>query len=121
MPKKQRLSRADFSKITSAKSRRYFGAYFSLSVVPFSPEKTLSEPKFACVVSKKAAKHAVDRNGIKRRCREAVRLATRGRPLAASLIFYAKKEAVGASYARIEQDVGALLSQLRPATSTASD
>jgi ribonuclease P protein component len=112
MPKRQRMTRADFSSIAPGASRRYFGALFSLSVS--SALNTIeNEPKCACVVSKKVAAHAVDRNLIKRRCREACRIAVKGMRSGHSLIFYAKKEAKGASYKDIEGDIKKLLAQIR--------
>jgi len=115
MPKRQRLSRADFSSINVAQSGRFYGTYFSLSVSSRSKDVMSAESKFSCVVSKKAAKKAVDRNGIKRRCREAVRKTTKstGEHTAPfSFVFYAKKEAMKVSYAEIEKDVRQLLTQV---------
>lgn len=107
------MSRADFSSIPSGRSRRYLGAYFSLAVSPLASIGAASMPKCACVVSKKAAASAVDRNLIKRRCREACRLAVKAAAAPCSLVFYAKKEAKGASYAEIEKDIRKLMSQAR--------
>lgn len=70
-----------------------------------------TEPRFACVVSKKVAKRAVDRNLIKRRGREAVRDALKKSAAApASYVFYAKKEALGAPYRDIAAEIRKLLS-----------
>jgi ribonuclease P protein component len=113
MPKRQRMTRADFSSMSVGKSRRFFGTYFSLSVTPFQAIMQANEPKYACVVSKKAAARAVDRNAIKRRCREAVRLAAKGPALSASFVFYAKKEARGVSYAEIAKDIRKLIAQAK--------
>jgi ribonuclease P protein component len=113
MPKRQRLSRADFASISAAKHRRFFGTYFSLSVAVLPVSDALHEPKFACVVSKKIATHAVDRNLVKRQCREAVRLAPKSIAMPVSLVFYAKKEAKGVSYKEIEDDGRKLLSQVK--------
>jgi ribonuclease P protein component len=106
MPKKYRLSRADFIALPRANSRRLHGAYFSLTVTPLSPE---SGVKTACVVSKKTAARAADRNKIERRCRESLRpiLARINTP--AALIFYGKREAVQASFGDIQKDINALL------------
>lgn len=108
MPKKYRLSRADFIRLPRA-ARRVHGNYFSLTGAPLP---SLGWAKVACVVSKKTAARAVDRNKIERRCREALRPLIKevGRPIA--LIFYAKHEAVHASFAAIRQDIQKLLERI---------
>ena len=117
MPKRQRLSRADFTALGAAKQRRFFGLYFSLSVgnLPLAKDtdQLIVEPRCACVVSKKVAKDATDRNLIKRRCREACRLETAELKMPVSLVFYAKKEAKGASYTEIQKDVSRLIAPLK--------
>jgi ribonuclease P protein component len=115
MPKRQRLSRADFTSLSAAKQRRFFGTCFSLSVasLPGSVAHNVEGPKCACVVSKKVAKSAAERNLIKRRCREALRPASSKLASSLSLIFYAKREARGASYAMLAEDVKRLLAQVK--------
>lgn len=71
-------------------------------------------PKFACVVSKKVASKAVERNLIKRRSRAALQKHLTG-TAPGSYVFYAKKDAAGASFASVEKDIKNLLSQLRGA------
>ncbi len=115
MPKKRRLSRAHFVALKGA--RRIHGTLFTLSVAPLpeaDPPLAGAVPagrqgKFACVVSKKVSAKAVDRNRIKRRCRESVRafLSTFREPLA--LVFTAKRVAGDASSADIAEDVRKLL------------
>ena len=75
MAHSQRLSHADFSLILKAKIRRVHGLFFSLSV---GEVVGVLGPKAACVVSKKVSLRAVDRNVVKRRCREVVRAQLRG-------------------------------------------
>jgi ribonuclease P protein component len=110
MPKHQRLSRVDFSSINTARLRRIHGAYLTLSVSEHV-KNPISKPKFACVVSKKIAARAVDRNRIRRRCREAFRTLCNGRTDPRSFICYAKKEAAAASYDDIRSDLRDLLSR----------
>jgi len=68
-------------------------------------------PRYACVVSKKVASHAVDRNLIKRYCREACRLLPTDSTPGYSFVLYAKKEAKGASFQEIQHDVKNLFEQ----------
>ena len=84
------------------------GAIFSLTVA-VSP--TGSVPKVSCVVSKKVSPHAVDRNRIKRRCRAAIAplLQTIRAPIIC--VFFARREAVTASYEDIQRDVCMLAEQ----------
>ncbi len=105
MPKKYRLSRADFIRLPKA-ARRVHGEYFSLTVTP-SP--LLGGPRAACVVSKKVSARSVDRNRIERLCRESLRPALAQMKTSAALVFYAKHEAQGASLAEIRQDILKLL------------
>jgi len=82
---------------------------FSLVATPL-PGSVLS--KFTCAVSTTVARKAVERNRVKRLCREAVRktLGKVKRPLA--LAFYAKREAREASYADIARDIETLIAKL---------
>lgn len=110
MPKKHRLSRADFVRISRGAGQRVHGTYFSLTATTLPPGNAV---KAACVVSKKISKRAIDRNKIERRVREVLR------PLIARiagphvLVFYAKREATAASYAEIERDIQKLIDRIR--------
>ena len=110
MPKKHRLSRADLARTRRAPARRARGEYFTLAVTALPAG---SSAKVACIVSKKIAKRAPDRNTIERRAREALRpLITHIRaPLA--LVFTAIRGAREASYAEIERDITKLLDKVR--------
>lgn len=108
MPKKYRLSRADWLRLPRP-TRRVHGSYFSLSVVPFpSP----GGPRVALVVPKKIAKRAVDRNKIERRCREALRPLMGNVQKSVALIFHAKREAREAAYAEVAADIRKMLRSL---------
>lgn len=108
MPKKHRLSRADFVHLLRP-ARRIHGNYFSLTA---TPSAVLTEPKVACVVSKKIAARAVDRNRVKRQCREALRPFIKEVQKPTALIFRAKREAVEATFAEIRQDIQKLLERI---------
>ncbi len=105
MPKGTRLSRNDFKQF-SRTSRRIAGRYFTL-VVSFGA--TGSGPKAACVVTKKIAARAVDRNLIKRRARAALHKALCDVKDPLMLAFYAKKEARDAPFPSISEDVQNLI------------
>jgi len=107
MPKKNRLSGAEIRSVRSP--RRFHGGLFSLSV---SPAETAAG--FACVVSKKVAVKAVDRNLIKRRVRAAI-YGSLKQAQPGSYMFHAKKQAKDASYIEIEQDVRTLMEHARGA------
>ncbi|HEY4516987.1 MAG TPA: ribonuclease P protein component [Candidatus Paceibacterota bacterium] len=106
MPKKHRLSHAEFS--SRAGGRRVHGALFALSIAPLPAGPT----KVSCVVSKKTALKAHDRNLLKRRCREVLRphIKTLKHPYA--LVLQAKKQARGASFSEIREDVENLVQSL---------
>lgn len=107
MPRKRSLARTDFLRHAGTRARRFHGALFSLSVSALP--SGARGPKCACVVSKKVSPKAVERNLIKRRCREAVRtpILTSNKPL--TLVFYAKREARGATFEEIRKDTTSLL------------
>ena len=84
----------------------------------FGKEKTSmdTDTKFAFVVSKKIHKRAVIRNRIKRLMRENIRLALKNNEFTEvnkflSIIFVAKKNAVGADYKTINNSINSLLSK----------
>jgi len=112
MPKHQRLSRVDFSSMNVARSRRFFGVYFTMLVSPQTGENITDKPKFACVVSKKIAVHAVDRNRIRRFCKEAFRMSPGSAHGATMIVFYAKKESKKATFAEVAADVKELVSKV---------
>ena len=111
MPKKHRLSNSDFRLIANARFRRERGKYFALSYGTIPGAKAVC-PRIACVVSKKVAARAIERNLIKRRCRDVARsfIADIEEPLA--LVFYAGRNARGASFSDTKQDISELFHKL---------
>lgn len=105
MPKKYRLSGEEIRKLSG---KRMHGRFFSLLVAPIAGQHA----KCACVVSKKVSAKAVERNKVKRRCRNALakRMPELTKPLA--LVLYAKREAKDAEFSEIERDVDVLFSKL---------
>lgn len=100
------LTNAELRRLKPKK--RLHGIVFSLSVAPLSAS---TRAKFACVVSKRIASRAVDRNTLKRRCRAALQ------PVSAQLspaayVFTAKREAAAASYAAVREDIQSLLGRI---------
>ena len=110
MPRKNSLTHADFVRADMAKFRRERGSLFILSFGVLAGQKP-TDLKVACVVSKKTAARAVDRNLIKRRWREAMRQCLPSAPAPSALVFYAMRPAGNASYADIKNDVGALVAR----------
>ena len=91
---------------TTRAARRVSGAFFSVSAT--SGGKTA---RFGVVVSKKVAAKAVDRNLIKRRFRASLLKHVRSAP-AGTYVFVAKRDAAGASFADIRNDIDTLVGRL---------
>ncbi|MDP3965298.1 MAG: ribonuclease P protein component [bacterium] len=110
MPRKNSLTHAEFLRAERAKFRRERGSLFILSFGVLAGQKP-RECKTACVVSKKTAARAVDRNVIKRRWRDAMRHCLPSAPAPSALVFYAMRPARNASYADIKNDVDMLIAR----------
>lgn len=108
MPRGTRLTRVGFKDFTS-RSRREHGRFFTLALVLRNDTKG---PRAACIVSKKVATRAVDRNLIKRRARAALAPALRGVSVSLSIALYAKKDALHASYKEVADDIAHLMSRV---------
>lgn len=111
MPRKNSLTHADFVRVEQAKFRRERGSLFILSY-GILPGQKLAELKVACVVSKKTAARAATRNLIKRRWRAAMLECLPAVPAPLTLVFYAMKPAVGASFTEIRIDIAALVARV---------
>ena len=100
-----RLTRAELAEVSEGKTRRLHGSFFSLAATPLAEG---ANSKFTCAVSVKVARKAVERNRIKRLCREAARSAIK-KDGHHAYVFYAKREARIASLAHITRDITFLL------------
>jgi ribonuclease P protein component len=107
MPKQSRLTREEIDTFFAGRPRRVSGLYFDLAFSP-RPEGV----KSACIVSKKTAPLAVDRNRVRRRVRNIliVRLPSL-RP--STLVFTARPGAVEAEHAAIVTDIESLVGKAR--------
>ncbi len=96
MPKEYRLSVADLKVFRP--ERRLAGEFFSLGIARSDRRGA------ACVVSKKVAAHAVDRNTVKRRVRA---ILMQELPLLspATYVLYAKKGVVEATFVDVRSDL----------------
>jgi len=100
MPRKYRLSRADFKHMRAFK--RLHGTLFSLS---FGIIPDRAAPGGACVVSTKTASRAVERNLIKRRCRAGLLTTLRASKAPIVLVWHAKRPASKASSREIQDEM----------------
>jgi ribonuclease P protein component len=108
-----RLSRADFASLRPFYKDQ--GRFFVLTIAK-SPD---NKPKFACVVSKKTARKAHERNLIKRRCRVAIReIPSLG---AFALIFTAKRSVLTAGHEEVFADVASLIVKAKPSLMSVSE
>lgn len=104
--RKHSLSRADIVALQRTVRRKTHGELFSITVAPGETRPTL---RYACIVSKKIARKAVDRNRIKRKCRAALEREgkTISKPL--TVLVYAKAGAVHASSQEVLREIQSLL------------
>lgn len=107
MSARYRLSRHDFTRLQT--KRRVSGVYITLAigVVPGR-----SRSGFACVVSKKAARHAVDRNRIKRRVRAIFREIYPSFTPGMVVVAYAKNGSSRTTMVQLRDDIHTLLSKV---------
>jgi ribonuclease P protein component len=95
LPKSKRITAQDFK---GKKTRlAYRGAFFDISVSP--AEST----KFACIISKKRIKKAVDRNSVKRKIYTSLGGISTKQPFFAFI--YPTKNALHVSYKEIEEEI----------------
>ncbi len=103
----QRLSRHDFNHLKV--ERRVGGTYLTLAIGSVHGRQVRG---FACVVSKKAARKAVDRNRIKRRIRAIFQKIIPSLPHPTVVVVYAKSGASNAQIDDLRKDIYPLLTRL---------
>lgn len=108
MPKKYRISHADFKLAENARFRRERGSFFTLSHGSL-PGEMNAPPRAAFIVSKKAAARAVDRNRIKRRGRAIVQEFIATAAPGAVFIFHVGRNAKLAPFSDIKEDIKKLM------------
>ena len=102
-----RLRRAEFEAAERG-AKRLHGKLFSVTI-----RESPGQHKVSCVVSKQVSGKAVERNELKRRCREIARDSLRDLPLPPRMcIIRAKKTAAQASFTDIKDDIGQLFSRI---------
>jgi ribonuclease P protein component len=106
MPAIYRLTRADFKLFSVQKSHRVRGSFFTLATTPLLSS---TSPKTACIVSKKVAKSAVDRNRIKRRVRAILTPLMPYIKDRVALVFYAHTGSSVADFGDLSKDILQLL------------
>jgi ribonuclease P protein component len=104
MPKKYRLSGEEIRNLSG---KRMHGRFFSLLVASIPG----AHAKCASVVSKKVSARAVDRNKVKRRCRNSLAKLMPAIHKPVALVLYAKREAKDAEFSDIDRDIASLLSR----------
>src|SRR3989338_7426916 len=103
----KRLSRADFP--SSPPLRRVSNELFSVALWPLR-QKT--EILYTCVVSKKTLRGAVDRNRLKRRCREAFRTCAIPFRGPCAIVVDPKRAALEVSFEDMRASLASLLGKL---------
>ena len=75
-------------------------------------KNNLDYPRFACIVSNKISKKAVERNRIKRRLREIIRLAIPNLPQDIDLVVFTRQSIKEIDYQEMEKQIHACLKKM---------
>lgn len=110
-PSLRLLRHADFERVYK-QGRRHFAGHMTLFYLPRSESANL---RVGFTVSK-ALGGAVDRNRMKRRLREAVRLIRPEGPLAFDVVINPKRSLLQAEFAEIQQEIAKAFAVLRKGT-----
>ncbi len=99
LPKMERLTKEDFKK--NHPKIFYRGELFDASFL------VLPSQKFACVISKKTIKRAVDRNKIKRRVFHGIQNSIKNKKIHTknSFVFYPKKTSITKPYQQLSDEI----------------
>lgn len=106
IPKGRRLTRAAAKETARVSLRTLHGAYFSLAYAP------ATRLRATCVVSKKVATKATQRNLLKRRCRAVLSRALKEEVRPVSLFLRAKPGAALVPFLSLKEDIVKLLQKL---------
>lgn len=98
MPKGSRITGEEMRRM---KGTRIGGTLFTLLIAPAPGVRS----KAAVVVSKKVSTKAVTRNLIQRRAREVLRMLLPALPTPVTIILYAKRESIDASFAEMKRHI----------------
>lgn len=109
LPQKHRLRLEKEIKTLFAKGKSVFGN----SVIIRYRRNDFNFPRFAFVVGTKVSKKAVDRNKIKRRLRAIVYKQLGNIMSGVDIVFLVRKEALGASFAKLETQVHEALAKAK--------
>lgn len=108
LPTPNRLrKKRDYDKL-STKGRSIYGVFATLRF----RELGSGETKVGFITSTKMFKRAVDRNRIKRRLREVIRLMWNDLPKQMHLLFVPKPEALTGDFDKIQEDIRHMLSKI---------
>lgn len=103
LPKSKRLTKEDF---TGLRPKVFFRG--ELVDISYTPSSSI---KFACVISKKTLKRAVDRNQVKRRCMESIQGIQPTRT--SFFVLYPKKSCITSTYQQIHDEITKAFATLR--------
>ena len=104
LPKNKKASRQTIARIEPS-SRNYYSVFMTLRITKTSPKKA----RFACVVSKKVAVKATDRNTLRRRCYTVLEHFYKEIHPNMTGIWYLKKNAIKISYTTLQKEMHTLL------------
>jgi ribonuclease P protein component len=107
LPKAKRLSQKEVPLVSKD------GYFFSFPYFSVRSLKNPIHPKYAVVVGKSVAKHAVGRNTLRRRIYTLIGDTLKKNPIPYSLVFFMKKGSGAVSFTELESGVDEVMKKLR--------